>query len=187
MICPLWSGLRIWILFCARVLCNSTSKVVQHLLHMNVEMKHDASLLSLYFLFSTALTAWNWSGLLIALSSIFTMCLASSYVALWWVLLQYGLEHCLDVSRLHTFSSFHSAEVWRLQKIARYLKRREGLTFQMPLVKCFRRRSWISTLGLAFLLLRLSSLGFSSLPNLRFCPGAGGESSLYRARGTYAW
>ena len=87
-ICPLWSGLIIWVLFCDRVLCNSTRKVVQYLLHMNIEMKHDVSLPYIYFLFSPTLTAWTWSGLLIALSSILTMWMDSSSMALLWVLLQ---------------------------------------------------------------------------------------------------
>ena len=76
------------IFFCDRVLCNSTRKFVQHLLHMNVEMKHDVSLPCLYFLFSPALTAWTWLGFLITFSSILTICLASSYVDLRWVFLQ---------------------------------------------------------------------------------------------------
>ena len=86
------------------------------------------------------------------------------------------------MTRVNTLSSFDSAEVWTLQKLAIYLKRRDGLTFQMPLVKYFPRRSWIYTLGLAFLLLRMSFIGLSSLSNLRFFPAAGGESSLYRVR-----
>ena len=49
-ICPLWSGVRIWFFLFARVLCNITRKVVQHLIHMNVEMKHEVSLKYLYFL-----------------------------------------------------------------------------------------------------------------------------------------
>ena len=56
---PLQSGLRIWILFCARVLWNSTRKVVQHLLDMDVEMKYDVSLPCLYLLLSPTLTAWT--------------------------------------------------------------------------------------------------------------------------------
>ena len=89
--------------------------------------------------------------------------------------------------RVHTFSSFYSAEVWTFQKLARSLKCRYGLTLQMPLVKCFLRRSWISNLGFTFLLLRLYSLVLSSLLNLRFFPAEGGESSLYRARGKSSW
>ena len=55
---------------------------MQHLLHMNVEMKCDVILPCLYLLLSPAMTAWDWSGLLIVSSIMLTMCLASSSVAL---------------------------------------------------------------------------------------------------------
>ena len=73
--------------FFSRVLCNSKRKVLQHLLHMNVEMKHDIILPCIYFILSPALSAFIWSIFLIAWSSKLTMCLASSYVDLLWVFL----------------------------------------------------------------------------------------------------
>ena len=48
--CSLWSVLRVCIIFCAKVPCNSTRKVMKHVLHINVEMKHDVGLLCLYLL-----------------------------------------------------------------------------------------------------------------------------------------
>ena len=86
--CTLWSVFRIWMTFCVKVTWSSTRKFVKHILHMNVYMKYDVSLTCLYFLFSPALTAWTWSGLLIDLSNILIMCLASSFVDLRWLFLQ---------------------------------------------------------------------------------------------------
>ena len=85
--CTLWSVFIIWIIFYSKVPCNSTRKVVKYVLHMNVEIKHEIILLCLYLLFSPTLTAWTWLVFLITLSNIFTMCLASSYVALRWFFL----------------------------------------------------------------------------------------------------
>ena len=91
------------------------------------------------------------------------------------------MEHQWNIPRVHTFSSFDNAYVWTLQKLW------YGLTFQMPLVKCFLIRSWIFTLGFSFLLLQMSSLDFYSLSDLLFPPISGGESYIYRVRGTLAW
>ena len=85
--------------------------------------------------------------------------------------------------RVHTLSYFDSAEVWTLQNLAKSLKRRDRFNFQMPWVNCFLRRSWISTLGLAFFLPRQSSIVVSSLLNLRFFQ-AGAGSLLCRGRWT---
>ena len=80
--------------------------------------------------------------------------------------------------RVHTFSYFDSAEVWTLQNIDIYMKRRDGFSFQMTLVKCFFRRSYISTLSLALLLPRLSSIDLSSLLNFFFTRCERGVISL---------
>ena len=100
----LWSGVSdwlwhvqckvcfiIWILFCAKVPCNSTRIVVKHILYMNVEMKHEVILPCVCFLLSPALTAWTqsifWSPCLIYLPSAWPIHLLpwgeSSYSKVW--------------------------------------------------------------------------------------------------------
>ena len=60
----LWSGLRIWMMFFGRLLCNSSRKVVQYFLHMNAEMKHDVSLPCIYLQYSLlGISEWAANGI----------------------------------------------------------------------------------------------------------------------------
>ena len=51
-------------------------------IYINVDIKQDVSLTFVYFPLSPVLTDFTLSGVLIAVSKIFTMCLAYSCVAL---------------------------------------------------------------------------------------------------------
>ena len=99
---------------------------------------------------------------------LFIRCLAVDFLAV-------RFYQCWKIPGLHTLSSSKSSGVWTLQKLARYLKRRYGLTFHIPFVNWFFSSSWISTFGLIFLLLWLSSTGLLYLYYLRLWPDVVGS------------